>query len=117
MAADCKVVTIPPGNSFRKRSFKRKLCWAKKGIKSNCDKNATSAACSGRGPRRRKSSGGRRRTPGGAKNVRRTTVSRNTAKTLVAKASYAYTKSGKLRKGCRKVSGVLRCQKRGAARG
>lgn len=107
--AECKVVTIPPGRSFRNRSFKRKLCWGKKGIKSNCDKNAVS--CGGR-----RSSATKRRSSA-KRSVRKTTVSRNTSKTFVAKASYARTKSGKIRKGCRKVSGVYRCQKRGAARG
>lgn len=107
--ATCKVVTIRPGASFRKRSFKRKLCWNKKGIKSNCDKNAV--RCGGSTSTKRRGSSSKRSS------VRRTTVSRNTSKTFVAKASYARTKSGKIRKGCRKVSGVYRCQKRGAARG
>ena len=48
--------------------------------------------------------------------TRRSTVSRNTAATFVAKASYARTKAGKLRKGCRKVGSVYRCKKVGAAR-
>lgn len=133
MASDkcCGVVTIPVGKSKRKRSFNQQFCWGKRGIKSskgrvNRDvtrdcKYATprtvcgSGACPpGSAKPRRKAAASR---PKGRKikTTRRTTVSRNTAKTFVAKASYARTKSGKLRKGCRKVGNVYRCKKTGAA--
>lgn len=114
MATKCKRVVIPPGASGRRRSFSRKLCWSKRGIKTNCKPSATTAACGG--GRASSRSSGRKRSSA-SRRTRKVTVSRNTLKTFIAKKSYAVTRSGKLRKGCKRVKNTYRCKKVGAARG
>lgn len=100
MAGKCKVVRG------------RKLCWGKNGrIKSNTP--ASGGTRKRKPAKRRAAASSRKRTV--RKGARRTTRSttRSSASTFRAKASYAVTKCGKLRKGCRKVAGVYRCRKPG----
>ena len=121
----CGVVRIPVGKSNRKRAFNQEFCWGKDGIVSSRGRTTKKVTRNcGRGPGTCKSKPAGRKSSVSASRpkrrkisaTRRSTVSRNTAATFVAKASYARTKAGTLRKGCRKVKNVYRCKKVGAAR-
>lgn len=120
----CGVVRIPVGNSNRKRAFNQEFCWGKNGIVSSRGRTTKKVTRNcGRGPGTCKSKPSKTTRKSASRpkrrkisTTRKSTVSRNTAATFVAKASYARTKSGKLRKGCRKVKNVYRCKKTGAAR-
>lgn len=93
MAGKCKVVRGSGGT--------RKVCWGRNGkIKSNTPARGTS----GLGATRKRKATSRKR---------KSSVSRKSAATFVAKASYAKTKSGKLRKGCKKVGSTYRCRRPG----
>lgn len=110
MAGKCKVVSG--------RNGKRKICWGANGkIKSNTRASGT-AGLGGRkrslvkrlAKRRAKKRGATPRSAG----VKGLGSSRkSSAATFVAKASFARTKAGKLRKGCKKVGSVYRCRRPG----
>lgn len=111
MAGKCKVVSG--------RNGKRKICWGKNGkIKSNTRASGT-AGLAGRPKRlakrvaKRRIAKGRRKPPT-SRSLKGLGGSRkSSATTFVAKASFARTKAGKLRKGCKKVGSVYRCRRPG----
>jgi hypothetical protein len=108
MAGKCKVVRGSGGA--------RKVCWGANGrIKSNVAASGTAGLPRPVRRRRKAKAAAARRAKPSLKGVRRrkSSVSRASAATFVAKASYAKTKSGKLRKGCKKVGSTYRCRRPG----
>lgn len=100
MAGKCKIV--------RSSNGARKVCWGRNGkIKSNTRASVTAGVGATR--RRRKSRVKRTSSAGKAS-------MRGLGSTFVAKASFAKTKSGKLRKGCKRVGKNYVCRRPGKRR-
>jgi hypothetical protein len=124
-------VVIPPGRSGRKRSFKVKLCWNKKGIKSlkkasgKATHGCTSAGKPKRGlkcksgttttkrrkPAKRRAAPKRRRASAKKRSTRRKSTTKRY--TFSVTKDFATLSNGKRKKGCRKVKGRYRCGYKG----
>ena len=114
MAGKCKVVSG--------RNGKRKICWGANGkIKSNTRASGTAglgATKRRKTTKRRKPRGVGKLSPETARLRKKSAAARKAKRpgslsTFVAKASFARTKAGKIRKGCKKVGSVYRCRRPG----